>query len=184
MADNRQKLTDVAQSSVQKSGLRGLSFRTLANEVGIKSSSVHYHFPEKSDLAQALIEQYTTTFMAKLEAIAAEPWSLKRKLTAFMAVIEDVARSDSLCLCGMLAAELESLSAENRTALRRFFTEMASWLTRELSAHADEVNSDLAPADLASVMVSGIEGALLVDRVHGDTVSLTAQQRLYTSLLR
>jgi len=55
--DKRQKLEEVAITAVQHGGLKSLSFRTLADEVGIKSSSVHYHFPEKSHLAKALIER-------------------------------------------------------------------------------------------------------------------------------
>ncbi len=184
MADNRQKLTKIALSKVQKAGLRGLSFRTLADEVGIKSSSVHYHFPEKADLAQALIEQYSAAFTSQLETISAGGGSLMRKLSRFMDVIESVASSDSVCLCGMLAAELESLSAENRYALKRFFADMEDWLAREIAAHQAELSTSLEPHQLAKVMVSGVEGALIVGRVHGSTEHLAAQRTVLANLLR
>jgi len=58
MTDKRDHLQQLAQVHVQRGGLKGLSFRTLADEAGIKSSSVHYYFPEKADLAAALIERY------------------------------------------------------------------------------------------------------------------------------
>jgi len=183
VADNRQKLTDIAQSNVQKSGLKGLSFRTLADEVGIKSSSVHYHFPEKADLAQALIEQYSDTFATRLDSISAAGGSLMRKLSRFMDVIEAVAASDSVCLCGMLAAELESLSPENRQALQRFFTDMEDWLTREITAHRADLGTAIEPHQLAKVMVSGVEGALLVSRVQGNTEHLAAQRTVFADLL-
>lgn len=32
---------------MQTRGYNGLSFRELAKEVGIKSASIHYHFPTK-----------------------------------------------------------------------------------------------------------------------------------------
>lgn len=183
MTDNRQKLTDIAQLSVQKDGFRNLSFRSLANAVGIKSSSVHYHFPGKSDLAQALIEQYTDTFMSKLDEIAASPWPLKRKANAFMDIIEEVAQSDRLCLCGMFAAELESLTSDNRRALRVFFDAMTDWLTDQFSANEASIRSALPCDNLARVIVSGVEGALLVDRVQGNTENLSAQRQFLNSLL-
>ena len=46
-----------AVTTVQKAGLSHLSFRTLASDAGIKSSSVHYYFPEKTDLAQCHYSQ-------------------------------------------------------------------------------------------------------------------------------
>ena len=38
--------------------IRGFSFRELAADVGVKSSSVHYHFPTKEALAAAVIRRW------------------------------------------------------------------------------------------------------------------------------
>ena len=59
LKDKREMLEQTALDLVQRHGLSGVSFRTLADEVGIKSSSVHYHFPDKSDLTNVLIERYS-----------------------------------------------------------------------------------------------------------------------------
>ncbi|MDF2795086.1 MAG: transcriptional regulator, TetR family [Pseudomonas orientalis] len=48
-----------ARKMVQTRGYNGLSFRELAKEVGIKSASIHYHFPTKGDLGAALAKRYT-----------------------------------------------------------------------------------------------------------------------------
>jgi len=71
MTEKRENLQDLAQEHVRHYGLKGLSFRTLAEEAGIKSSSVHYYFPEKSDLATALIERYPEAIMGDPEFIPA-----------------------------------------------------------------------------------------------------------------
>ncbi len=67
MTEKREKLENAALESAQRRGMNGLSFRTLADEVGIKSSSVHYYFPEKSDLTRNLIERYTQNFLASVD---------------------------------------------------------------------------------------------------------------------
>ena len=43
----KQELLAVAQNKVREGGYNNFSFRELAKEVGIKSASVHYHFPTK-----------------------------------------------------------------------------------------------------------------------------------------
>ena len=46
----REALLKVAEDKVRKGGYNNFSFREIANEVGIKSASVHYHFKTKADL--------------------------------------------------------------------------------------------------------------------------------------
>ena len=48
------KLMDAAENSVRMRGYHAVSFRDLADELGIKSSSVHHYFPRKEDLAVAV----------------------------------------------------------------------------------------------------------------------------------
>ena len=85
MSDKRDELESVAIEEVQRAGLNTLSFRTLADRVGIKSSSVHYYFPEKGNLASAIIERYHEAFGAKLAAIDRRRLGPRRKLEAFAA---------------------------------------------------------------------------------------------------
>jgi len=61
MTDKRTEIETAATEAVQRSGLNNVSFRTLADSVGVKSSSVHYYFAEKSDLANAIIEPVQST---------------------------------------------------------------------------------------------------------------------------
>ena len=51
-------LLNAAERRVRRSGYNAVSFRDLADDVGIKSASVHYHFPQKADLGVALVERY------------------------------------------------------------------------------------------------------------------------------
>src|SRR4051812_3098431 len=51
-------IMDAAQRRMQTGGFGGFSFREIADDVGIKSSSVHYHFPTKEDLAAAVVRRW------------------------------------------------------------------------------------------------------------------------------
>lgn len=183
MTDNRTLLVDAAQNAAQHSGLKGLSFRTLADEVGIKSSSVHYYFPEKADLAQALIERYTLSLFDILSEITTRDTNLRGKIEAFIDIFEQVASQNKVCLCVMMAAEVESLNDKNKLALQAFFHDMELWLVSLFEAHPSELKNSPSFANLARLMISGLEGALLVDRVAGNTHCMSAQKELFLSMV-
>src|SRR3989442_7621649 len=61
-------IMDAAERHMQQGGFGGFSFREIAADVGIKSSSVHYHFPTKEALAAAVIRRWaeeTSEFIDK-----------------------------------------------------------------------------------------------------------------------
>lgn len=182
MSDKRKKLEEVATDSVQKIGLTNLSFRTLADEVGIKSASVHYYFPGKNDLAASLIEAYSEKF----SAILGEPnedASLRSKMDAFIDIFEQVLSDGKFCLCGMMAAEVESLDDRSRELLRSYFETSEVWLAQLIERHQSEVISILDSSTLAKVIMSGMEGAILLDRVSNGRERLDAQRALVRSLI-
>lgn len=181
MSGVRKQLEALAQTLVQRSGLRELSFRQLADQTGIKSSSVHYYFPEKNDLTAALIKTYSQAFAARLQAIDDAEATLRRKLLAFVDLFAEAAADDRLCLCGMLAAELTSLDSDCRALLDAFFKDSEGWLAGVLKRHKNEVLAALPANKLAAAVMSGLEGALLLDRVDGSGSHLQAQRLLVTS---
>ena len=67
--DNRSKILNAAQHMLQTRGFNAFSYRDLAAEVNIKSSSVHYHFPTKEDLAVALLEKYSNAIQIRLATL-------------------------------------------------------------------------------------------------------------------
>ena len=179
MSEKRQQLEAKATDTVQRSGYRALSFRTLADEVGIKSSSVHYHFPEKSDLAVALIDSYSADFQALLAEISSRKIGPRAKLDAFAKIFQDVVQAEKFCLCGMMAAEVDSLDSASRTKLANYFRATEHWLAEVIR----QGQCELKPEVMARVILSGLEGAILIDRVDDRTDSIRAQRTLIRALV-
>ena len=75
-----------------------------------------------------------------------------------------------MCLCGMLAAEYETLPEPMRDAVLRFFDENEAWLVRVLEQGRTEGTVSFSgPASVvAQSIISGLEGALLIARPYGD----------------
>ena len=183
MSNNRLKLETSAKEMVQKSGLNTLSFRTLANSVGIKSSSVHYYFPEKADLAQALIEDYSNEFENQLKTIKQRHSETGKRLDALVDIFEQVLKAEKFCLCGMMAAEVNNLSEANKMSLKHYFQTAEQWITGVLEQDEKQADFTLPPAQLAKTILSGLEGAILLDRVAGNSGRLKAQRELIRILV-
>ena len=54
MSETAERLMDLAEAHIRHRGYGGFSFRELAAEIGIKSASVHHHFPTKAAMAAAV----------------------------------------------------------------------------------------------------------------------------------
>ncbi|MEM9304522.1 MAG: TetR/AcrR family transcriptional regulator, partial [Pseudomonadota bacterium] len=166
MSAKRDQIEAVATRAIKGSGLGSVSFRTLADEVGVKSSSVHYHFRTKDDLAEAVIRRYSTDFEAILARIDSEHATPIERLDAFIDVYEAAVQNGDICLCGMMAAELTSLDDAGQRALRGYFRLNEQWLEK-LFATSETSLQGVTPAELAQLFIAGLQGATLIDRAEG-----------------
>lgn len=160
----KEALLKAAENKVRQGGYSNFSFRELANEVGIKSASVHYHFPTKADLGAELAHQYTNSFLAAL----GDPANIKASGINPIDVYTQLFRSalitdDKMCLCGLLGAQSESLPDKVRLEVKRFFNENLTWLT---VAHT--ANGEQDPAQAAVVTISLLEGAMMISKALND----------------
>ncbi len=161
-------LLDAAETLVRTGGYNNFSFRDLAEQVGIKSASVHYHYKTKADLALALIERYTERFIAELSQRqqVAEADAGQQMTAAFR---DSLQSSGMMCLCGMLAAEGDGLPAEVKLATASFFKRNQSWLSQQWQAQ-HQLRPELAERR-ALALLAMLEGALLLAKV-GDDLNL------------
>ena len=178
------RILDVAERLVQLRGFNGFSYADVAAELGITKASLHYHFAGKAELGEALIDRYATRFLAALSAIDATDADTRAKLEAYADLYSDVLQSNRMCLCGMLAAEYQTLPERMQQAVVRFFDENESWLARVLEEGRDRALPLTASSrDEARTLISGLEGAMLVARPYGDMDRFrTAASRLLATV--
>jgi TetR/AcrR family transcriptional regulator, transcriptional repressor for nem operon len=178
-ADMREALMSEARAAVQAHGYNALSFRELAKAVGIKSASVHYHFPTKGDLGAALAHRYTEDGAAALEALLARSrdprWCMDRYVEIFRAAL---ANDNRMCLCGIMGAEYDDLSPAVRTEIDAFAQVNIAWLERVL-ALAKPKRGKAALREQAVAIYAAIEGAQLIARSRGDITAYDQAVRAY-----
>ena len=163
MSDTRTRILDLAEGLTQAKGFNGFSYLDLAAEIGIKNSSIHYHFKAKADLALALVRRHREKLAeahAQFDHSIASPQDrLKSLITYFNGYIAE----ERICMCGMMAAEFESISPDVRRELIHYFRDFQNWLAKQFSEmnHPD-------PPNAALQFLSALEGALLLARLEGD----------------
>ena len=171
-----ERALDVAERLVQVRGFNGVSYADVATELGVTKAALHYHFASKAELGEALIDRYTTRFGAALVDIdhrLAEP---PAKIAAYATIYLDVLRQQRMCLCGMLAAEYQTLPAPMQHAVVRFFDLNETWLEGVLAQGQREgtLRHRGSARNSAQVVISTLEGAMLVARLHDDPARLEA----------
>ncbi|MGR3512632.1 MAG: TetR/AcrR family transcriptional regulator [Paracoccaceae bacterium] len=156
MSDRRDTILDVAERMIRTSGYHGFSFREIAAEVGVKSASVHYHFPTKSDLAAAVAKRYHERFDDRVNAAQQDGTP---PVTVWRSLFRQALHEDGLmCLCGILAVEGDDLPEAVAGEARLFFQ----------SAMASIARADGLSATDGARVLAQLEGAMLLARSMGD----------------
>jgi TetR/AcrR family transcriptional regulator, transcriptional repressor for nem operon len=170
------RVLDVAERLVQIRGFNGFSYADVAAELRVTKAALHYHFASKGELGAALIERYSGRLAANLAALAAANRSAAARLRGYAALYRDMLREERLCLCGMLAAEYQTLPPAMQSAVIRFFTLNEAWLAEVLTegAAAGEIQDLGSAQDAAVALVAGLEGAMLVSRPFNDMARFEA----------
>jgi TetR/AcrR family transcriptional regulator, transcriptional repressor for nem operon len=171
-----QRILDVAEQLVQSRGYNGFSYADIAAELGITKASLHYHFAGKAELGEALIARYSARFTEALEEIDGTIPGAGAKLEAYASLYADVLRGDRMCLCGMLAAEYQTLPQPMRDSVIRFFDFNMIWLAGVLAAGRAEgtLSFSGSPADAAQTVLGALQGAMLVARPYRDLARFQA----------
>ncbi|MGC1495819.1 MAG: TetR/AcrR family transcriptional regulator [Sulfitobacter sp.] len=167
LSEKATEILESAQSLMQDKGYNGFSFRDVAAQVGIKSASIHYHFPTKGDLAKAAVRSYRDAFSTLLADISALETTPRSKLRKYGDIFVDTLTvKHNACLCGILASEAESLPDDVRHQVDGFFDDQRVWLSNiiETGIKDGTFRSTIATQQFAISFLAALEGAMIIAR--------------------
>jgi TetR/AcrR family transcriptional repressor of nem operon len=174
-----ERILDIAERLVQTRGFTNFSYADIALELGITKASLHYHFPGKAELGQAVIARYGERFAEALRDIDRTVPDARAKLEAYAGLYADVLRGNRMCMCGVLAGEYETLPDPMRAAVIRFFDDNQTWLVHVLDEGLQDRTLEFSGSreDVAQTILVTLEGAMLVARPYGDLGRFTASSQ-------
>jgi TetR/AcrR family transcriptional regulator, transcriptional repressor for nem operon len=171
-SETAEQILDLAETLIQTRGYSAFSYQDIADALGIRKASIHYHFASKTDLGVAVVNRYIDRFGAALTEVAGDEQQSSMAMLAFYVqpYLQFARTPDRVCLCGALAGEMLALPEEMRARVDHFFRTHQAWLAKLLKRGAARGEFALVapPAKVARSIFASLQGALLVKRATGD----------------
>src|SRR6478735_9979837 len=168
-SDTAEQILDLAETLIQTRGYSAFSYQDIADSLGIRKASIHYHFPSKADLGVAVVDRYMARSGEALTAIADDQSQSSMTMLDFYVqpYLQFASTPDRVCLCGALAGEMMALPPKVRERVDHFFKTHQAWLTGILKRGVarGEFTLSASPAKTARAIFGAMQGALLVKRV-------------------
>ncbi len=174
-----QQILDIAQRLVQTRGFNAFSYADIASTLNVSKASLHYHFASKARLGVRLIERYEDEFERLLGGIDLGGGTAAMKLQRYAMIYAHVLADQRMCLCGMLAAEFETLPKAMQTALDGFFALNERWLVSVLEEgrSSGTLHFKGTASEAAQYIIGSLEGSMMMARSHGGMARFDAATR-------
>lgn len=167
-ASVRERLLDEALDLICKRGFNGFSYRDLSERVGVKTSSIHYYFATKEDLALEAVKEYSARVARHIDGIDAS-LPASEQAERYLQPWRSQCRSEMVCLVGMLASESESMPPNVTAALQDFYRMNEGWLAglleRARSEAEGEMPAERSPSELAQILFAALQQSLVSARL-------------------
>ena len=168
--NTKRAILDLAEDFLQEKGFNGFSYAHIATELDVKNAAIHYHFPTKEALGDAVIQRYRDRFQLWINNSRVKDLPPKEKLDWFFSIYTST-RADhgKVCLAGSLETEFNSIPESLRKQTQALTRELLSWLEATLSDGRDAgvFNFSGDPASKAALILSSLQGALQMARALG-----------------
>lgn len=192
----REKILDAAKDLVMSKGFAGTSIEDVLKEIDLTKGAFFHYFKSKSDLARALVERYALgdlkmfqTFDRQSREESDDPLE---QVLIFLKLFEAYISNSKDPAPGCMYAVYTYESRQFDTDILDFVSDTLRQWTSIYVRKFQEVLDRYDPAipitarELAEMIVSVIEGGLVLQRAHGDTGTTkrqSAQFRNYIGLL-
>ncbi|RXF75002.1 TetR/AcrR family transcriptional regulator [Hansschlegelia zhihuaiae] len=192
--DTRERILELAEASTLAKGFGGTSIDELIAGVGITKSGFFYHFRDKTELAEALMDRYLvhnrkviSDIFDRADELIEDPLhGMLAALKMFAETLSNIPEAHPGCLAAtfcyqdqLFSARIREMNIEGmldwRTSFRRRFEAIV-----ERYPPKREVDLDA----MADSVITLVEGGLILGRVHQDPSILPRQIMLFRDFVR
>ena len=178
-------MIEAASRLLRRDGYAATGLRAVVAEAGTPWGSAHHCFPGgKDELVVAAIRHGGAQVLGALDQALADGADIADSVRRWFALAGgNLAASDYVEGCPVAVVALEVAPGSDQLA-GACATELGSWTNRLAQAIAEAGFSQQRSEELGTVIVSGLEGALLMARLSRSTSALTVTADAMASLLR
>lgn len=168
--DTRARIIEQSAPVFNKQGFAGTALSDLMEATGLQKGGIYRHFSSKEELAaEAFDYAWRKAIEVRADGIDSAPNAvdrLKRMVANFVELRTGLVPGG----CPLLNTAIEAddgntvMRERARGALRSWQTRLATIVTRGLKDR--EIRKDVDPDELASLVISQLEGALMMSRLY------------------
>jgi len=166
--NTREQIIRIADNLIREKGYNAFSFYDISKKVGIKTASIHYHFPLKSDLGVAVIEQHIDNLSTIIEKYKSK--SPTDRLDKFFSIYVAIKNENKVCLVGSLASDLNTLDEQVQIKLKTFTELMFNWVCTFLDEgrNSKAFTYEGSPRTKSVMIISNLLALLQLSRLSYD----------------
>ncbi|MFC0344354.1 TetR/AcrR family transcriptional regulator [Epilithonimonas hispanica] len=123
--ETKQLIVGTANNLLIERGFNAFSYKNISEQIGIKTSSIHYHFPSKTDLGIALIKSHHEILKKTIEKNN-EKTPLE-KLKKLFLYYERLAIAHKVCIIGAFTSDINTLEESVRGEILTFANSVVDW---------------------------------------------------------
>jgi TetR/AcrR family transcriptional regulator, transcriptional repressor for nem operon len=190
----RERILEVAEEAVLAKGFAATSIEEIITAVGITKSGFFYHFPDKSDLAKALLRRYIDHEEVLLDDLFQRGDELHEDplhgflvgLKMFAEMMSDLPNAHPGCIIASVCYQDQLF---NRDVVDLGAVALLAWRKRfrerfELIAQSYPPKIPVDFDALADMMSGLVDGGIILSRVLKDKKLLPKQVMLYRDFVR
>ena len=124
--DTKAEIIRISDSLIREKGFNAFSFSDISRQLNIRNASIHYHFPTKTALGVAVINEHLAQLDNLIKANAGK--DPLKKLNAFLATYTYAKSENKICLVGSLATDLYTVEPQIQTELKKLVDNILTWV--------------------------------------------------------
>lgn len=124
--DTRTEIIRLGDSLIREKGYNAFSFADISKQLKIKNASIHYHFPTKTSLGLAIVQEHHS----RLEQLKTKTESKDpiEKLNAFLSIYSTAKTENKICIVGSLATDLYTIEPQMQNGLKKLAESILKWV--------------------------------------------------------
>lgn len=190
----RDKLLASAKSHVMSKGFAGTSIDDILKDTGLTKGAFFHHFKGKADLARQLVTDYASKDLAMFERWDAESRAITddplEQVIVFLKMFEVyISNSEDPapgCMYAVYTYESRQFDPDVLDLVSDTLRKWTSINVRKFQDVLDRYDPAMpvTARQLAEMIVSIVEGGLVLQRAHGDTETTKRQSEQFRNYLK